>query len=92
MLRKNRTTINRVPRLLLILTQPHNPDKAQPSGKKTIPWRKVLKVLEGVGIFAGIFYAVVSYYMWQAMLNANKLAALSALRLAGAPGLHSRRN
>jgi hypothetical protein len=53
---------------------PNNPDKPEESRKLSIPWRKVLKALEGVGIAAGIFYAIVSFCMWRAMINSNKFA------------------
>src|SRR5207249_2995349 len=53
---------------------PNDSDKAQPGGKETIPWRTVLKGLEGVGIAAGVFYAIVSFWMWRAMIDANNMA------------------
>jgi len=49
---------------------PNTPDKSQPSGKNAIPW---WKMLECIGIFAGIGYAIISFCMWRAMLNTNRL-------------------
>ena len=59
---------------------PNNPDRTQQDRKRTIPWRQLLRVLEGIGILAGIAYAIVSFCMWRAMVGANRLTHEALVR------------